>query len=95
MNARTFARTLASAAVFVAVGAAQAAVSPLDAGFYQGKPAHEVTADARAARYVDESPLAPTHYEGKPAATFVGTADHASRPYVDSRNPLDPSYRAK
>ena len=94
MNARTVARTVASAAVFV-VAAAHAAINPLEPGYYQGKPAHEATADAQAARYVDNSPLAPTYFEGRPAVRFEATAAQISRPYVDGNNPLDPSYRAK
>jgi hypothetical protein len=94
MNVRTFARIVASATV-VAAAAVHAAANPLEPGYYQGKPAHEVAADLQAASYVDSSPLAPTFYEGKPAATFVATAATVSRVYVDSNNPLDPSYRAK
>ena len=94
MNARTLARTVASAAVFVVV-AAHAATNPLEPAYYQGKPTHETTADAQAARYVDNSPLAPTFYEGKPAVRFEATAAQISRAYVDSNNPLDPSYRAR
>ena len=95
MNARTFAQALVSAAIVTAAGLAQANVNPLDPAYYQGKPTHEVTADTQAARYIDNSPLAPTFYEGKPAVRFEATAAQISRPYVDSNNPLDPSYRAK
>ena len=95
MNIRTYARIALTAGAMVAATVAQATVSPLDAGWYQGKPAHEVTADAQAARYVDNSPLTPTFYEGKPAAKFEATAAQMSHAYVDSNNPLDPSYRTK
>ena len=95
MNARTFAHAIVSAAIVAAAGVAQANVNPLDPAYYQGKPAHEVAADAQAARYVDNSPLAPTFFEGKPAVQFEATAAQISRPYVDSNNPLNPSYRAK
>lgn len=95
MTIHTYARIALIAGAIGAATAAQAAVSPLDAGWYQGKPAHAVMADAQSARYVDNSPLAPTYFEGKPAAKFVATAAKLSRVYVDSHNPLDPSYRAK
>ena len=95
MTIRTYARIALTASAIVAATVAQAAVSPLDAGWYQGKPAQQVAADAQAARYVDNSPLTPTFYEGKPAAKFEATAARINRAYVDSNNPLDPSYRAK
>jgi len=95
MTIRTYARIAVAAGAVVAATVAQAAVSPLDAGWYQGKPAHEVAADAQSARYVDNSPLAPAFFEGKPTVKFEATAAQVSRAYIHSNNPLDPSYRAK
>jgi len=94
MNARTFVRT---AAVFVlaASSAAFAASSPLDADYYQGKPSGNMAA-AQATGYVDSAnPLTPTFHQGKPTVTYQATAARIDRPYVDSSNPRDPSYRAK
>jgi hypothetical protein len=65
MTIRTYARIALTAGAIAAAGIAQAAVSPLDAGWYQGKPAQQATGDGKAARYVDNSPLAPTFYQGK------------------------------
>ena len=43
--------------------------------------------------YVDSNPLHPTYSFSHDDTTWVGVGSTSSQPYVDSRNPLHPSFK--